>query len=1730
MVLLAGYTALLARLSGQEDFGVGVPTAGRGRPATQRMIGLFVNPYVARTPLDGDPGFADLLRRVREVTIAAQTHPDVPFDRLVEELQPDRGSGLLRPLFQVLFSYLSDPAAPLRMPGLSAALLDLPPEVAEFDLTLSLHEWEGRLRGWLTFRSDRFEAPTRERVAGHLRTLLEGAAADPSRPLSALPLLTPAERRELLDLGTAPASGEGAGGLLHELVERWAAATPGAPALAMSTGGAVLSYAELNARANRLARFLAALGARPEVPVGVCLDRSPDVVVALLATLKAGAAYVPLDPGYPRERLEYILADAGVAVLVSRADLLSGLDFGAEPRVVLLDAESGRIDAEEAGDLAVAADPANLAYVIYTSGSTGRPKGVEIPHGMAALHAEGVRRHHRMTAGDRVLQFASMSFDTSLEATFSAFAAGATLVLRGEEPWGSEDLAERLEGLGVTVADLPSPLWHRWVRDAQSLASPPRGLRLVVTGGDEMLTEAARLWGRAALAAVPLLNAYGPTETVITATYHPVDPAGEPAGASVALGWPLPGRSIHVLDPRSGPQPVGVTGELCLGGLLARGYRGRPELTAGSFVPDPFSGRPGERLYRSGDLARRRADGDLSFVGRRDGQVKVRGFRIETGEVESALLAHPGVREAVVMAPTIGGERRLAAWIVPARREGAEASGTAELLAFLRGRLPAYMIPSYVTPVEAIPITSSGKVDRRALPAPVAGGTGREDGRSLALVEELLAGLWSDLLGVGRVGASDSFFDLGGHSLTATRLVSRVRSVFGVELPLAAVFESPTLEGLAWRLSVALGEPAALPAPPILPAARGAGGDPLSFAQKRLWFLHRLEPESAAYNVPGALLLRGPLRPEALAAALAEIVRRHQALRTIFREGVREPLQVVLPPPDGWLPVIDLRGVPEGDRRAEARRLLDAGARRPFDLAAGPLLRTELLRLGDEEHLLAVMMHHIVSDAWSLGVTFRELSALYAAGLAGEPSPLPELTVQYADFARWQRSWLSGEVLARELDHWRRALDGAPRMLELPTDRPRPAPAPLAGHLPFALPAGLAGELAALSRREGWTLFMTLLAAFGAVLARWSGQRDLVVGAPIANRNHLETEGLIGFFTNTLALRLDLAGDPSFAASARRVRASTLEAHAHQELPFERLVEELAPERDLSRTPLFQVMLVLQHDPVAGLSLPGLAAEPVDLEPGAAKFDLTLFLFETGIGDVGGGGGGIGGHLELNQGLFDPATAGRLLGNFHTLLEAAVAAPQTRLSDLPLLTPAERRELAAWTAPLAPRPAPRRVHELVAARAALRPDAEAVVFGEERLTYRELLERSRRLAVRLREAGVGPDVPVGLYLDRSFDMMVALLGVLLAGGACVPLDPTHPGERLRWILEDAGAPVVVTHGPLAGAVPAGAGRVLRVDELPGEGPEAAVFPDVSFPDVSFPNISPDHLAYVTYTSGSSGRPKGVAMTHAALSSMLAWQLRTSAAGAGRTLQYTSLAFDVSFQEIFSTWCAGGTLVLVSEETRRDPAALVRLLAGQRVERLFQPFVALQQLAVAAAGGPPPASLREVMSAGEQLHVTPQVAALFARLAGAELHNHYGPSETHAATWLRLEGDPALWPQIPTIGRPVDHARLFLLDAGLQPVPAGVPGEVWIGGAGLARGYMRADLTAERFLPDPFDWAPGWEPGGGSTAPATWRAACPRETSSSSAAATRRSRSAAIASSRPRSSWRWRGIRPCCRRR
>ncbi|HEX5718866.1 MAG TPA: condensation domain-containing protein, partial [Thermoanaerobaculia bacterium] len=954
-----------------------------------------------------------------------------------------------------------------------------------------------------------------------------------------------------------------------------------------------------------------------------------------------------------------------------------------------------------------------------------------------------------------------------------------------------EELGRVIAGQGVTTLWLTAGLFHQMVEEH------PEGLRSVrqlLAGGDVLSPPHVRrlLTERPGLT---LINGYGPTENTTFTCCHPI-PASERVESPLPIGRPITGTRAVLLDRWFAPVPIGVAGELYASGHgLARGYAGRPDLTAERFVPHPYPGEPGERLYRTGDLARFRPDGTIEFLGRRDHQVKIRGFRIELGEIELALARQPGVREAAVLVrEDAPGDKRLVAYVAAPPEAALNAQ------AALRAELPDYMVPAAFVRVDAFPLGPTGKVDRRALARIEPASNLRPEETSAAprdQVEELLAGFWAEVLRVERVGREDDFFVSGGHSLLATQVVSRVREAFSIELPLQLLFELPTVAGLATAIRERLREGGSLVAPPILPVSRYRTL-PLSFAQQRLWFLDRFEPGGAAYNIPAAVGLDGRLAPAVLERAVREVERRHEALRTTFAESGGQPVQVVSPEPRLDLPLVDLRRLPGAQGELEARRLAASEALRPFDLEAGPLVRAKLLRLGETEHVALVTFHHIVADGWSMGLFLEELAALYGAFSRAEPSPLPELPIQYADFALWQRSWLAGEVLSSELGYWRRQLAGAPRSLELPTDRPRPAAQTFRGRsLPVSLSPELTGAVARLGSRAGVTPFMTLLAAFQALMGRLARTEDVVVGTPIAGRNRRETESLIGFFVNTLVLRTDLGGDPTASELLGRVRQTALSGYAHQDVPFERLVEELQPERDLSFHPLFQVVFVLQNAPRGSFELPGLTLTPLAAEGETAKFDLTLSLQETAAG--------LQGSLEHNTDLFDGATLERWLGSFRVLLEGMIEAPGHRLSKLPWLAEVERRQVVVdWNATGSTGPADLCLHELFEAQVERTPGALAVVRHGKGLTYRELDRRAGGIARRLRELGVVPEERIGVCLERSLDLVAALLGVLKAGGAYVPLDPAYPVERLAFMVEDAGARLVLTQRSLLDRLPAAA--------------------------------------------------------------------------------------------------------------------------------------------------------------------------------------------------------------------------------------------------------------------------------------------------------------------------------------
>jgi amino acid adenylation domain-containing protein len=1632
-VLLAAHLEAMRLLSGQPDVMTGIVANGREETRDgDRVLGLFLNtvPLGARLP---DGTWVDL---VREALRAEREL--LPFRRYpMAELQKQQG----RALFEAMFNFTNFHIASgvERLEGLeiveaSSFTRQSFPLAANFDLDPSNAE---RLSLTLAYDAAEISDPQAEEIGGYYRRILDamtrasGSRRDPGA------LLSDAERQKLVRAWNDTALDFPRDACIHELFEAQAARCP--DAVAVVFGERELTYGELNRSANRLAHHLRSLGVGPEVRVGICVERSMEMVIGLWAILKAGGAYVPLDPGYPEERLTLLLADARAPVLLTSRSLAEKLpQHGAT--LVLLDAPLADARGEDPPRVA---RPENVAYVIYTSGSTGRPKGVLIMHANVVAFSSWARRAFAADDLAGVLAATSICFDLSVFELLTTLCCGGRVILASS---------------ALELPDLPRAGEVRLLNTVPSAMAAllrsgrlPTSIRTVNLAG-EPLSEALAAQVHALPHVERLFNLYGPSETTTYSTWTAV-----PRGDRPAIGRPIGNTQVYVLDPGLSLVPIGVTGELYIGGDgVARGYLDQPRLTAERFLPDPFRAEPGARLYRTGDLARFRAGGELEFLGRRDDQVKIRGYRIELGEIEAALLQQPAVRDAVVMArEDTPGDRRLVAYVV---LEAGQEASTRALRERLQAKLPLFMVPSTFVVLASLPLTPNGKVNRRALPAPEAMTPEASEGAAVAPrtpTEESLAGIWSAVLGRPPASIHDDFFALGGHSLLAMQVVARIRRTLGVELPLRKLHEAPTLAALAAEVEAARRGGAAAQGGALVAAPR-IGDPPLSFAQQRLWFLDQLEPGSALYVMPMAMRLQGAVDVEALRHAFAEVVQRHEALRTTISEREGEAVQVIHPPPEAWkLEVVDLSSLPERARARAVERRLEEEAGRPFDMHAGPLLRTTLLRLGVADCVLLVTMHHIVSDGWSMGVFIREVMAHHEARVAGRPAALPPLPLQYADYAHWQRQRMGGRVGKAQLAYWKERLAGAPFALELPTDRPRPAVQSHRGAAePVALDAALTDALRTLGQREGATLFMTLLTAFALVLSRYSGQRDLVIGTPVAGRTHVELEGLIGFFVNTLALRLDLDGAPSMSALLGRAREAALGAYAHQDLPFEHLVAALQLRPDRSRSPLFQVMFALQSTSVGRLALEGVTLEPLPAKTTTAKFDLTLALEETAEG--------LRGALEYSADLFDASTARRMVGHFETILRGMVAHPESTAAELPLLTAAERRELAAWneTAKDFGRRVP--VHRLFAEQAALAPEAVAVVFEGQSLTYGELNRRANRFAHRLRAEGLGPEVLVGVCAERSLELVVGLLGILKAGAAYVPLDPSYPDDFLRLMIEDVRAPVLLTQTRLRDRLPPAGARVICLDDPSEVAGEREDEPEVAVCD--------EGLAYVIYTSGSTGRPKGAMNTHGGLRNRLLWMQEAYGLGSDDVvLQKTPYSFDVSVWEFFWPLITGARLVVARPGGHRDSAYLAELVAAQGVTTIhFVP--SMLQAFVEEPGLDACHTLRRVIASGEALPF--DLAERFLARSSAELHNLYGPTEASidVTSWACQRGDAR---RLVPIGRPIANSRLHVLDERLEPVPVGVPGELYIGGVPLARGYLaRPALTAERFIPDPTGVAPG----------------------------------------------------------
>ena len=1657
MLVQAGLVALLSRLGAGSDVPVGSVVAGRSDEALDDLVGFFVNTVVLRTDVSGDPSFGEVLERVRDVDLAAYANQDLPFDRLVEALNPVR-SGARHPLFQIALILQNNAAADFRLDaGTTVTEAEPPLPAAQFDLCVTLTERHGGdgspagVRVDLEYATELFDRGTVQLIGERLTRVLDQLTADPDLPISGADLLAPQERDLLLTgwndtVRALPAT------TVPELLAAQALRTPDAPAV--ECGDVHLTYRQLDRRAAVLAAVLRAEGVVSGDTVLLALEASADLVVAVCAVLKAGAAFLPVDPKLPAARLGVILEDAAPAAVLTRSGTRESLDgMTAGARVLCTDAVPDPA-ADEPPAPVTPVHPDGLACVFYTSGSTGRPKGVMFAHGPLLNYTLTMVEAFDLTPADRILQVASVGFDVLLEELLPTLAAGATVVVPTEPVLTSgADLAEYVTEHEITGLELTTAYWHEWAHELHTRQHTlPKTFRFVATGGERILPDRLRMWEEQP---ADLIHVYGLTEVSCTSTTALLGTAaGRRDPFAAPIGRPLWNTRAYVLDTRLQPVPAGIPGELYLGGAgLARGYVGRPGLTGERFVADPFAAGAGARMYRTGDVVRWTPDGEIEFVGRTDEQVKIRGFRIELGEIEAALAREPGTAQAkVIVREDRPGDRRLAGYLVPVQGAAPDPEALRRRLA---ASLPGYMVPDALVVLDAFPLNPNGKVDRAALPVPAYPETVHRAPRTAQ--EEILAGLFAEVLGLSEVGVDDDFFALGGHSLLATRLANRVRTTLGSELSLRDLFGAPTVAALAAAHSAGGTRP-------VLRPADCSGPPPLSYAQQRLWFLTRLEGPSPTYNIPLALRLTGGVDEEALSAALGDLADRHESLRTLYRETDGQPAQIILPT-GAARPELTVVETTDGELAAE---LLQA-SHRPFELERDLPLRVFLLRTGPQEATLLLVLHHIAGDGWSMGPLGRDLATAYTARLAGTAPGWAALPVQYGDYAVWERELLGDDrdpdsLAARQLTHWREVLEGLPEEIEIPRDRPRPAVASHAGDtLRTRIDADLHRRLVGLARGCRVTLFMVVQAGLVALLSRLGAGSDVPVGSVVAGRSDEALDDLVGFFVNTVVLRTDVSGDPSFGEVLERVRDVDLAAYANQDLPFDRLVEALNPARSRSRHPLFQIALCLEDTADVRIDTDGLTGRPVPVDYRAAKFDLTFFVREDHAED--GDPDGVELTVEYATDLYDRSTVEQLADRLVRLLDAVVRDPGMPIGDVDLLAADERTlVLDTWNGQEVSRDETDLVG-LFEGRVGLGGSGVAVWCGGVGLSFGELNGRVNRLAWRLRGLGVGVGSVVGVLMGRSVDVIVGSLAVVKAGGVYVPLPSGFPVERMGGVLGETEAKVLLVDGEFAEHGIVGVAEELGVSIVVVDG-------DRGLEGFSSENlgvvVDGGGLAYVIYTSGSTGVPKGVGVGRGAVVAF-AGDGRWRSGGHGRVLLHSAHAFDASVYEMWVPLLNGGCVV-VAPRGRLDTRAYARVVEDAGVTAAF--FTTALFNVLAEEIPETLARLRQIWVGGEA--VSPAVMRrMRTDHPGPVLVNVYGPTETTTFAIARVvDAVPDGAASIP-IGRPMDDTRLYVLDDRLHPVPPGVPGDLYIAGGGLARGYVgRPGLTAERFVPDPFAVAPG----------------------------------------------------------
>jgi amino acid adenylation domain-containing protein len=1620
--LMTALKVCISKHTGSEIVVVGSPSLKEEDRQAQTANALAIVDKV-----EGDVAFRQLLLNVRQTLLDAYARQRYPFKQIVKELglgKEETGC----PLFNV-----------------ALALEEIHTEIPEVDndITITFRKGTGEIAGRVSYDPNLFKRETIERLAAHYVNALAAALENTDILIRDISILSEAERHQVFVEWAGSKVDRYSDGCAQDLFQAQAERSPDAVAVVFEERH--LSYEELNRRANRLAHYLERIGLGPEALVGICVERSLEMVVGVLGILKAGAAYLPLDPDYPAERLAFMLDDAQAQALLTQKSLLERVSSLCE-QTICLDSDHDIFLRQPADNPITRTFPLNLAYVIYTSGSTGIPKGVAVSHFSLLNLISWHIRDFSVSPSDHAAQLAALSFDAAVWEVWPCLCAGACLYLPTDDVrTAPSKLIEWLDEQGVTIIFLTTALAVAVMRERW----PQRhSLSRFLTGGEKLHSvdvEKGEVSYR-------LYNNYGPTENTAITTYCEVRRVDSEGEEDPAIGRAIGNTVVYVVGRSGEGAGIGMEGELQIGGeSLARGYARRGDLTAEKFIPNEHGEERGERLYRTGDQVRWRGNGEIEFVGRKDQQVKVRGHRIELGEIEKALSNYSAVKDAVVVArEASAGDKRLVAYLVP---DDDQPLIVNEVRGYLKKSLPEYMIPSIFMTVDSLPLNANGKVDRRALPEPEIFSSDLEKAyvAPRTRTEMMVTAIWEQVLGIERIGIHHSFSELGGHSLQATQIMSRVLETFQVEVPLRRLFEEPTIAQLAENIEEALRTAQQGSTSPLKHVPRREAM-PLSFAQQRLWFLDQFVPDSPLYNVPGTVRLTGVAARRTLEQSFSEVVRRHEALRTRFETREGEPAQIIDPASPVEMLSVDLSRLSDSERRLQAKELAGQEAGRPFNLETGPVLRTALLQLRENDQALLMTIHHIVCDEWSIEVLQAELRSLYAAYLQGQPSPLEELEIQYADYAAWQRKVLQGEALDQHMSYWKEQLAGMPALIELPTDRPRPVTQSYRGasqHL--VINPDVTEGLKSLSRAQGVTLYTVLLAAYKVLLMRYSGQQDIVVGTPVSGRNRVEIERLIGFFVNTLALRSDLNRVRSFKELVKAVSDTLLEAQAHQEIPFEKLVEEMRLERSLSYSPLVQVMMAWQKrkegESRGSIGERGRGRAQI----GTAKFDLTLSMREVGNRIIG--------SIGYNSDLFDSSRIRRMEGHLQVLLEAIIADADSRLWELPILTEAEREQIAReWNDTGEKLATGETIQEVFEEQVKSAPESIAAVYDEEAVTYGELNRRANQLGRYLWGLGVGPEAVVGICLRRNIEMIAGLLGILKSGGVFLPLDPAYPARRLAYMLEDSQARVLVTETGLADELGEQVADVVCIDR---DWDRIGRLDDQAMAGYA----SRDNLAYVIYTSGSTGLPKGVAVSHSSLLNLISWHIRAfSVSRSDHASQVAALSFDATVWEVWPCLCSGACLHLSSDDVRAVPSKLIEWLAEQGVTISFLPTPMAE--AVIRERWPATHSLSRLLTGGDKLHRLGEGLGE----VSYRLYNNYGPTENTVVTTyceVRDEGE-----EEPAIGRPIGGTRVYVVGAGGEEAPIGVGGEVFIGGESLARGYMRrAEATAERFVPD---WISGRE--------------------------------------------------------